>query len=93
MIMDVLHFLAITIVHDQAKMVGEAKLVSHGFDGVVEHGKNFWRSVEEVRVFLFWNNEQMDRVFRSVIRDHDNALGFVKDFGREIPVDYASKNG
>jgi len=79
---DMVNYLAVAVVDDHPKMILDTKLCRDNFDGIIKQAQDFWRSFKEIPALPFGNNQKMDTVFRPVIGDDDNLIGFVENIRR-----------
>jgi len=79
--MEVRDFLPQAVVYRQLIMVGDTQLLGHDLGGFQTDPKSFRRRVLEVGIFLFGDNQQVDRGFGAMVGDHDDLVGLVEDFG------------
>jgi hypothetical protein len=89
---DMVDFLPIPVIDEQAVMVGHAEFLGHQSCSGGKLCQNFGRGGLEVPVLGFGKDQEVDLIFGAMIGDHDDGVGLVEDFGRELPVDDASKD-
>ena len=90
--MKVRDFLPQAVVDRQLVMIGDTQFFGHLFGGVKTGLKSLGRSVLEVRVFFFSNNEQVYRGFGTVIGDHYDLVGLVEYPGRRLAPDHSGED-
>lgn len=92
MIMDMVHLLAVAIVNHHPKMIRQVELLGDDLNCRVEHSQNLGRSAIKIDMLSLRDYQQMDQIARSMIGDDDHFIRFVKDLGRDLSVDDASKD-
>jgi len=90
--MEMRDFLPQAVVDRQLVMVRDTQLLGNQFGGVKTDLKSLGRSVLEVRVLFFSNNEQVHRGFGAVVGDYYDLVGVVKDLSRHFSPDYAGED-
>lgn len=92
MIMNVVNFLAPTVIDHNPEMLGDPQFFGHDFHGLIHHCQGFRRGFKKVPAGLFGDNQQMNGGLGSMVPDNDNFVGFVENPGGQFAGDNAVKN-
>ena len=85
-------FLSQAVVYRQLIMVWYAQLLGHDLGGFETQAKSLRWCVLKVGIFLFGDNQQVDRGFGAMVGDHEHLVGFVEDFGGRFAPDHAGED-
>ena len=91
--MEVGDFLPQTIVDRQLVVVGDTQLVGNEFGRVKANLESFRRSVLEIGVLFFRDDEKVHRGFGAVVGDDDDLVSLVENLGGQFSPDYAGEDG